>query len=102
MGLFSFLGIGSNNDKIRELISNGAVIIDVRTPEEFRSGHIKSAQNIPLSDIGRKSASLKGKTVITCCRSGARSASAADTLKQQGIVAINGGAWTSLQSIINS
>jgi phage shock protein E len=102
MGLFSFLGIGSSDAKIKEAVAAGAVIIDVRTPAEYKSGHIKNSQNIPLSDIAKKAGSLKGKTVITCCRSGARSASAADILKQNGINAINGGGWTSLQNTLNS
>ena len=83
-------------------MAQGAVIIDVRTPAEFKQGHIKQATNIPLSEISRAVAKIKqqGKPVITCCRSGARSANAASILKGAGIEAYNGGPWNSLQQLI--
>ena len=58
-----------------ELVKNGAIIVDVRTPGEFRSGHIKESINIPLDDIKNKTTELKNKNkvIITCCRSGNRS-----------------------------
>ncbi len=44
------LGIGSSVD-FRQLLAKGAVIVDVRTPEEFRSGHLAGAINIPLDRL---------------------------------------------------
>ena len=80
------------------LLAAGAIVIDVRTPGEFNSGHIKGAINIPVDNIRSKVAELKkkGKPVITCCRSGARSGVAAGILKQNGIEAYNGGPWNML------
>ncbi|MBL7827703.1 MAG: rhodanese-like domain-containing protein [Saprospiraceae bacterium] len=82
------------------LIANGAIIIDVRTPGEFKSGHIKGSINIPLDSIPQQAKTLakKGVPVITCCRSGARSGSAAQILQNAGIEAVNGGPWDSLEA----
>jgi phage shock protein E len=80
----------------------GAVIIDVRTSQEFNSGHIKGAINIPLQVIDGQVEKIRkyNKPIITCCRSGARSGAAASQLKAKGIEAYNGGAWNSLSNII--
>lgn len=98
----SFFGNKSTN--IKALIDAGAVIIDVRSPEEFAKGHIKGSRNIPLQLISSKTPSLlkEGKPVITCCRSGARSAAAQSLLFSSGIEAYNGGAWDSLNQKIKS
>ena len=86
----------------KTLIAEGAVIVDVRTPGEYKSGHIKGSINIPVDSIRQHINDLKkkGKTVITCCASGMRSSSAASTLKSAGIEAHNGGSWMSLQQKI--
>lgn len=86
----------------KTLIAEGAVIVDVRTPGEFRGGHIKGSVNIPVDSIRQHVNDLKkkGKTVITCCASGMRSSSAASILKSEGIEAHNGGSWMSLQQKI--
>jgi rhodanese-related sulfurtransferase len=93
---------GTKKTDYKTLIEQGAVVVDVRSPQEFASGHIQGSINIPLDQIGAKAAMLlkKGKPVITCCRSGARSAMAVGTLKSAGIDAHNGGAWDSLKQKI--
>lgn len=84
-----------------QLVKDGAVILDVRTPQEFISGHIKESKNIPLQSIGSQVAKLKkDKVYITCCRSGVRSGNAKNILKSQGFEVYNGGGWHSLQSKI--
>lgn len=100
MGLLDFLGLGSKSESIKDYISKGAVIIDVRTAGEFQSGHIKGSKNIPLNTIGSKINEIKklNKPVIACCASGMRSSQATSILKQNGIEVINGGGWSSLQS----
>ncbi len=100
MGLLDFLGLGNKSESIQEFIEKGAVIIDVRSPGEFAGGHIKGSKNIPLSEIGTKINEIKkqNKPVIACCASGMRSSQATSILKQNGIDAINGGGWQSLQS----
>lgn len=99
MGLLDILGLGGKSDSIKEFVAKGAVIIDVRTTGEFASGHIKDSKNIPLDMIASKIQDIKkmNKPVIACCRSGMRSAQATSILKQNGIEAVNGGGWESLQ-----
>jgi phage shock protein E len=84
----------------QDLVKNGAQIIDVRTPGEFKSGHIHGAVNIPLQTISSQMSRIKkDKPVITCCASGMRSASAKSILKSNGFDEVhNGGGWMSLQS----
>lgn len=86
----------------KTLIAEGAVIVDVRTPGEYKGGHIKGSINIPVDSIRQHINDLKkkGKTVITCCASGMRSSSAASILNSAGIEAHNGGSWMSLQQKI--
>ena len=101
MGLFSSI-FGKRAD-FAQLVKDGAVILDVRTPGEYAGGHIKGSKNIPLDGINGRIAELKkvGKPVITVCRSGARSGMAKGILASGGIEVYNGGAWNSLMQKIN-
>jgi rhodanese-related sulfurtransferase len=94
------LGLGGKSESIKDFVTKGAVIIDVRTIGEFREGHIKGSKNIPLDTINGKLNEIKkiDKPVMVCCRSGMRSAQAASALKSVGIEVINGGGWQSLES----
>ena len=98
----NLLGLGPKVD-YRDLLQKGAVIIDVRTPNEFRGGHIKTALNIPLNNLASQVSKIKkDKPVITCCASGMRSASAKTFLKSNGFKEVyNGGSWMSLQNKIS-
>lgn len=98
--LFKNLFGGSAN--LKTLHSNGAIILDVRTPGEFRSGHIEGALNIPLDSLKASLTDLKakGRPIITCCLSGARSRMALSLLSQAGLEAYNGGPWQSLEKAI--
>jgi rhodanese-related sulfurtransferase len=93
---------GGTTVNYKEMVSNGAIIVDVRTSAEFKAGHIPGSKNFPLDNIRTKVAELKklNKPVITVCRSGARSGMAKGILKSAGIEVYNGGAWTSLKSKI--
>lgn len=97
----NLLGIGPQVN-LKELVQNGAQIIDVRTPGEFQGGHIPGSVNIPLQSLGNNLSKIKkDKPVITCCASGMRSASAKSMLKSNGYNEVyNGGGWMSLQSKI--
>lgn len=98
MGILEFLGIGKKTKMLVEFYEKGAVIVDVRTPQEFASGHVKGSINVPLGNINSKVKKLKklNKPLILCCASGMRSGSAARLLKSEGIECINGGGWRSL------
>jgi len=93
---------GGTSIDFKLLVSNGAVIVDVRSPAEFKSGHTKGAINIPLDQVKTKINDLKkkNKPVITCCRSGSRSGMAKSVLASAGIEAYNGGPWFSLEKKI--
>lgn len=84
---------------LQEVISNGAVILDVRTKGEYQSGHLKRSINIPIDKLPQNIAKLnKNKPIITCCASGSRSASARRMLKSNGFEQVyNGGSWYSLR-----
>jgi rhodanese-related sulfurtransferase len=84
---------------LQEVVSNGAVILDVRTKAEYQSGHLKNSINIPIDKLSQNIKKLsKNKPIITCCASGARSASARKMLKSNGFEKVyNGGSWYSLR-----
>ena len=86
----------------KQLIADGALVVDVRTPAEYKSGHIKGSINIPVDTIKSKVGELKqkNKTIITCCRSGARSGMAKGILRSRGLEAHNGGPWNALEAKI--
>lgn len=100
--LKQLLGLGPKVD-FRGLVQKGAVILDVRTPAEFKAGHIKGAINIPVDKLQGNLAKVKSmdKPVIACCRSGSRSGMAVGILKQAGLEAYNGGPWNVLSSRIS-
>lgn len=86
-----------------ELISSGAIIVDVRSTGEYASGHIKGSINIPLDTLQGNLNKLKDKNkpVITCCASGMRSGMAKTVLKNKGYENVhNGGGWLSLNNKI--
>lgn len=67
----------------------GAVLIDVREPWEFNSGHAKSAKNIPLGQLGRRVGEIpRDREVLLICQSGNRSMNAAHFLQRQGIMQV--------------
>lgn len=96
--LKKLLGLGPKAD-LGELIRNGAIVIDVRTKDEYRGGHVKGSLNVPLSNLAGQVAKLKKDVpIITCCASGMRSASAKSILKSKGFVEVhNGGSWLNLR-----
>ncbi len=84
-----------------ELAQQGAILLDVRSKAEFSGGHIKGAINIPVNVLNNHLGQLKDKdkTIITCCASGMRSASAKSILQSHGYKNVyNGGGWSSLQN----
>ena len=80
------------NQGVKEFQStSGAVLLDVRTPEEYRSGHIPGRKNIPLQTIDRVGAVVENKdtSLYVYCQSGARSRQTAGMLKQMGYTNVN-------------
>lgn len=95
----NLLGLGPKVD-IQALISEGATIVDVRTPAEYKDGHVKGSINLPLQTLGSQMNKLKkDKVIITCCRSGSRSGMARRQLQAAGFTQVyNGGSWNSIKN----
>lgn len=91
---------GGTSVNYKELVNQGAVIVDVRTKSEYNTGHIQGSKNMPLDSIRTKINELKklNKPLITVCRSGARSGMAKGILKSAGLEVYNGGPWNSLRN----
>ena len=69
-------------DELSEL--DAPILIDVREADEYMSGHVPGAINIPLSElVGRESECGLGDTVYVICQAGGRSARACEHLSQQ-------------------
>ena len=88
-----------------DLVQQGAIILDVRSKAEYSGGHINGSVNISVDTLSSNLSKLKdkNKTIITCCASGMRSASAKSILKSNGYTNVyNGGGWSNLKNKINS
>lgn len=90
---------------IKEIIQDtSTVIVDVRSPWEFESGHVAGAKNIPLEEVPYTINDFKAlkAPIILYCRSGNRSGMAVSILKQNGLTDIyNGGGLEDVQSLLN-
>lgn len=74
----------------RRRAAEGAILLDVREPSEWRAGHAPKARHIPLNDLDRRGTELPaGRDIITVCRSGHRSARAAKDLAADGRTVLN-------------
>ncbi len=82
-------------------IGEGALVIDVRTPEEFSSGHLDDALNIVHDQTEALVQAIggdKGRSVVLYCRTGRRSGLAKDALLGMGYTNVfNGGGFTALR-----
>lgn len=65
------------------------VLIDVREPWEYNSGHAKGSKNIPLSQLNKRVGEIpRDRDVLLICQSGNRSMNAANFLQHQGITRV--------------
>ena len=90
-------------EKARELLRQGAVVVDVRSAGEFNSGHLPGAVNIPLGDLGEalpRRLPDKSKVLLLHCLSGARSGIARRQAKGLGYTAFNLGSYGRADSIL--
>jgi len=79
--------VQSLNQEVQTLLSKKAIVIDVRTKEEFQMAHYKDALNIPYDEIEKhikKLEAYKDKPIIVYCRSGRRASKAKQTLEKYG------------------
>ena len=87
MRFFDFLKGPDINQGVKEYsTTDGAVLLDVRTPDEYRQGHIPGSKNVPLQSISKVAGMIDNNStpIFVHCLSGARSGQAAAILKQMG------------------
>lgn len=91
--------------KARELLQAGAMVVDVRNPGEFASGHIAGAVNIPLGELRSelpKRVPDKSRVLLLHCLSGGRSGIARQQLRAMGYAnAYNLGSYSRAESIVS-
>ena len=98
--LLKSLFSGGRSEDIQRLLDEGAKIVDVRTPGEYKRDHVKGSVNIPLANVSQNINKFKNskQPIILCCASGNRSGQALRFLQGKGIDNIyNGGSWRSLK-----
>ena len=87
MRIIDFLKGPDINQGVKEYsTTDGAVLLDVRTPDEYRQGHIPGSKNVPLQSIDKVTVMINNKAtpIFVHCLSGARSRQAAAVLQQLG------------------
>ena len=92
MGFFDLFKQRDINQGIEEYNNaKGAILLDVRTPEEYRQGHIPNSKNIPLQIIDKVAAVVKNRDteLYVYCHSGARSSQATALLQRMGYRRVN-------------
>jgi phage shock protein E len=92
----AILFVRSRSDTIvssdaRRLVTAGAKLVDVRTPEEYAQGHLEGAVNIPVQELSQRMSEMGSPTttVVLYCRSGKRSRRAKEMLLQAGFTSVH-------------
>lgn len=80
-----------SGSEARRLVDQGAILLDVRSPLEFTTGHIDGAVSIPIQDLSQRIGELGDKTgaVVVYCESGGRSAVAKRLLERNGFTNVH-------------
>ena len=87
MGFFDLFKQNDINQGVKDYHNiPGAVLLDVRTPQEYREGHIPGSKNLPLQTIDKVDSIVENKDTVlyVYCHSGARSRQAAAVLQSMG------------------
>jgi rhodanese-related sulfurtransferase len=85
---------------LADLRRRGVLVLGVRTPEEFRQGHLPGSRNLPLDSLDSNLAGLeRDRPILTVCASGMRSAIACRRLARAGFREVrNAGPWHRLEA----
>jgi rhodanese-related sulfurtransferase len=99
--LQKLFGVTVKSD-LKNIIEQGAFLVDVRTESEFAAGHVNGSVNIPLDKIPTQLFRFKGKkNIVVFCLSGGRSTQAKSILERNGITGvINGGGWNQVNRLV--
>ena len=87
MGFFDLFKQNDINQGVKDYHNiPGAILLDVRTPQEYREGHIPGSKNLPLQTIDKVDSIVENKDTVlyVYCHSGARSRQAASMLQHMG------------------
>ena len=87
MGFFDFLKQPDINRGVADFRNTeGAILVDVRTPQEYREGHIPGSKNVPLQQLDKISSVADNKDIplFVYCYSGGRSRQAVSMLQHMG------------------
>lgn len=89
---------------LKDVIKNGATVVDVRTAIEFLMGHAEGSVNIPLNELEASLPQLKtlAKPLVLCCASGGRSGQAYSYLTSLGLDCLDAGSWLNVNGAINN
>ena len=92
MGFFDLFKQNDINQGVKDYHNiPGAVLLDVRTPQEYREGHIPGSKNLPLQTIDKVGSIVENKDTVLYiyCHSGARSRQAVSYLQHMGYTNVN-------------
>lgn len=83
-----------------KMINDGALLVDVRSPGEFKDGHLSGAKLIPVGEVASRIAEFgddKDRQIVVYCKRGARAAKAESVLRENGFTNVfNGGGYSDL------
>ena len=106
LNLVSCSKFGPEQEQAWKLINQGALIIDVRTKEEYKQGHLNKAINIPYENIPKiiqRIGKDKNKPVVLYCRSGRRASVTLNELQRLGYKnIINGGGLNAMKAAFDA
>jgi phage shock protein E len=86
---------------IEKILKGEGTVIDVRSVDEYKGGHVEGSLNIPLQQIQAKLSDITAmaKPIVVCCASGGRSGQAEMFLRSNGVEDVyNGGSWYDVQA----
>ena len=92
MGFFDFFKQPDINQGIKDYQATpGAILLDVRTTQEYGAGHIPGSKNVPLQTIDKVASVAENKDTVlyVYCQSGARSRQATSMLQGMGYTNVN-------------
>ena len=93
----------NNSESLKSILTTKPFLVDVRTEQEFNSGHVKGSINIPVGTVIDNINKFKNKQhIVVFCRSGNRSSMAKNILIKNGITNVtNGGSWQKINELMN-
>ena len=95
--ILSGCGVSDHNDDINRIMKeNEYIIVDVRTKDEYETGHVAGAINIPYEQIENNNDLDKDKVIFVYCQSGKRSRIAFDVLTNLGYTVYDLGSFSNI------